>query len=149
MSFSQGAIPSQEEMCQITQPQQKEIELLKQKLNMVEDNMSSTDQKVEMIADMPTSGKSPSWADKTSVGGYSELHFNNLVNKTRNNGAGDRDRIDFHRFVLLFGYEFSDRIRFFSEFKLEHGLVKDNDNDTAAGAAITSPGEVELEQARY
>lgn len=44
---------------------------------------------------------------------------------------------DFHRFVLLFGHSFSDRIKFWSEFELEHSLVE--------GGAET--GEIALEQA--
>jgi len=67
----------------------------------------------------------------TSVGGYGELHYNNLDSKKE---------FDFHRFVLFFNHKFSDRIRFFSELELEHAWVK----DTPAGS---SKGEVELEQA--
>lgn len=69
---------------------------------------------------------------KTTVGGYGELHYNNLDSKKE---------IDFHRFVLFFGHRFSDRVRFFSELELEHAWVK----DTQSGAS--SKGEVELEQA--
>ena len=43
---------------------------------------------------------------------------------------------DFHRFVLFFGHQFTDRLRFFSEVELEHALSGDGEN-----------GEVELEQA--
>ncbi|MGB1989400.1 MAG: porin [Cycloclasticus pugetii] len=42
----------------------------------------------------------------------------------------------FHRFVLFFGHEFTDDIRFFSELELEHSLSGDGKD-----------GEVELEQA--
>lgn len=72
-------------------------------------------------------------ASRSTFGGYGELHYNNLNNK----GTGaDKQEMDFHRFVLFFGHQFSDNIRFFSEFELEHALSAD-------GAA----GEVELEQA--
>jgi opacity protein-like surface antigen len=67
----------------------------------------------------------------TSIGGYGELHYNNLDSK---------DEIDFHRFVLFFGHRFNEQIRFFSELELEHALVKDTSN-------ASGPGEVELEQA--
>jgi hypothetical protein len=73
------------------------------------------------------------WANKTTIGGYGELHYNNLDGK---NGASDKDEIDFHRFVLFFGHEFTDDIRFFSELELEHSIAGDGKN-----------GEVELEQA--
>ena len=55
------------------------------------------------------------------------------VRKTPDN---DKEQIDFHRFVLFFGHEFTDRLRFFSEVELEHSLAGDD-----------KPGEVELEQA--
>ena len=70
--------------------------------------------------------------DKTSIGGYGELHYNNLDDQ---NGSSDKDEIDFHRFVLFFGHEFNDDLRFFSELEVEHAVVE--------GGA----GAVELEQA--
>jgi hypothetical protein len=70
---------------------------------------------------------------KTSIGGYGELHYNNLDNQ----GAGeDKDEIDFHRFVLFFDHEFNDRLRLFTELELEHSLAGEG-----------KEGEVELEQA--
>jgi hypothetical protein len=66
-------------------------------------------------------------ASRVNIGGYGELHYNNI--------EGDAE-IDFHRFVLFFGHQFTDRIRFFSELEVEHALAGDG-----------QPGEVELEQA--
>jgi hypothetical protein len=66
------------------------------------------------------------WWEKTSLGGYGELHLN----------TGDKDEIDFHRWVLFVNHRFSDRVKLFSEFELEHSLSGDG-----------KPGEVELEQA--
>lgn len=63
------------------------------------------------------------------VAGYMDFH----VNKER----GDAFRPDFHRFVLLFGHSFSDRIKFWSELELEHALVEGGE----------ASGEVALEQA--
>ena len=78
-------------------------------------------------------------SSNTTVGGYGELHYNNL-----SNGAGtDKKLLDLHRFVLFVNHEFNDDIRFFSEFEIEHAFVSDN-ND---GSGNTSPGEVEVEQA--
>jgi len=62
------------------------------------------------------------------LGGYGELHYNNV--------SGQPDELDFHRFVLFFGYDFSERIRMRSEFELEHAVAGDGKN-----------GEVEIEQA--
>lgn len=74
---------------------------------------------------------------ETTIGGYGELHYNNLSSDVDNK---DKKEFDFHRFVLFFAHEFDDKIRFFSEVELEHALVK----DTADGSG---PGEMELEQA--
>ena len=67
------------------------------------------------------------WWERTSIGGYGELHLN----------QGDKEQVDFHRWVLFVNHRFTDRIKFFSEFELEHSLVKGNKDE----------GEVELEQA--
>ena len=88
----------------------------------------------ESIADS-SSGiqKLANFADKTTIGGYGEVHYNNLSGK---GGASDKDEIDFHRFVLFFGHEFTDSIRFFSELELEYNLSGDGKD-----------GQVQLEQA--
>ena len=67
-------------------------------------------------------------ASKTSIGGYGELHFS---------GGDDTkdDQVDIHRFVIFLGHEFSDDIKFFSEFEIEHSLAGEG-----------KPGEVEMEQ---
>ena len=71
-------------------------------------------------------------ANKVHIGGYGELHYNNWEFP---DGTKFRE-IDFHRFVLFFGYDFSDSIRFHSELELEHSIAGDGQN-----------GEIELEQA--
>ena len=71
----------------------------------------------------------------TTLGGYGELHFNNLEN--RKDGS-NKDEIDFHRFVLFIGHRFSESIRFYSEVEIEHAFIEDNTGGTG------SPGEVEL-----
>ncbi|MFV2005341.1 MAG: porin, partial [Gammaproteobacteria bacterium] len=72
----------------------------------------------------------------TTVGGYGELHYNNL-----SNGKGkDKKEMDFHRFVLFFGHRFNDKTRFFSELELEHSAIADTDDGS-------SPGSVSIEQA--
>jgi len=67
-------------------------------------------------------------AGVTKVGGYGEMQYRNL------DSAKD---IDFRRFVLFFGHNFSDRIRFFSELELEHAFLANGEGK----------GEIELEQA--
>ena len=71
------------------------------------------------------------WAEKTTVGGYGEIHWANTNNKKQ---------VDSHRFVLYFGHQFTDKLRFFSELEVEHGFISDTDGGD-------TDGEVELEQA--
>ena len=71
-----------------------------------------------------------------SIGGYGEVHYNNLDAEDDKN---DKDEFDIHRFVLFFGYEFADNLRFFSEFEIEHGGVQSSGDPLG--------GEVEIEQA--
>jgi len=122
-------MPSQEEMWQIIQKQQREIEALKT-------GQEANTEKVEAAADAIESvdsdkqgshstGKVASWIENTQIGGYGEMHYNNLDSKKE---------IDFHRFVLFFGHQFTDNLRFFSELEVEHDNTEDN-------------GAVELEQA--
>jgi hypothetical protein len=49
---------------------------------------------------------------------------------------GDKEQIDFHRFVLFIDHEFNDRMQLITEIELEHSIAGDG-----------QPGEVELEQA--
>ncbi len=71
-----------------------------------------------------------------SIGGYGEVHYNNLEAE---DDSRDKDEFDIHRFVLFFGYQFTDKLRFYSEFEIEHGGVE-SDGDPLGG-------EVEIEQA--
>ena len=129
--------PTIEELWAIIQKQQAEIEALKSQQQDTAKQAAEADEKAEaavVAVEDSGSGKSSqsSWADRTTIGGYGELHYNNI----NNDGIDDKNEIDFHRFVLFFGHEFTDRLRFFSELELEHALAGDGKN-----------GEVELEQA--
>ena len=104
----------------ITQ-QQKVLASLEKRLDETEQKLNATADQVEVKAE-------ESIFTKTSIGGYGELHYNNYENSDA--------KIDFHRFVLFFGHEFSDNVRFFSEFELEHSIAGEGKS-----------GEVELEQA--
>lgn len=64
------------------------------------------------------------------VAGYMDFHVNKL--------GEDPFQPDFHRFVLLFGHSFSDRIKFWSELELEHSILEPSEG---------TGGELELEQA--
>ena len=77
---------------------------------------------------------------KVSLGGYGEIHYNHYNQDPEFGGKQQKDQVDAHRFVLFVGYDFNERVRFFSELEIEHGLAKDTDDGSG-------PGEVELEQA--
>lgn len=122
-----NAAPSNEELYSMIQQLKAENAALKNQVDASDEAVEAVVVQAEKMATF--SGV----ADKVSIGGYGELHYNNLDDQ---NGTSDSDAIDFHRFVLFFGYEFSDDLRFFSELELEHSLSGDG-----------KPGEVELEQA--
>ena len=102
---------------------------------VTEDRLISTVEYVE--AQSSGSGSAGGWWERTSVGGYGEIHYNDI---DADDSSRDLKETDAHRYVLFFNHEFSDRVRFFSELEVEHGLVK----DTADGS---NGGEVEVEQA--
>ncbi|MCH8845435.1 MAG: porin [Proteobacteria bacterium] len=145
---SHAETPSAEEMWETIQQQQKLIEELKARLDDTDQRVAMNEVKVEEATEeveaaaeafetAQASTRGSSWADRTTVGGYGELHYNNLSdNNDTVDGDNSLDQVDFHRFVLYFGHEFTDNIRFFSELELEHALSGDGES-----------GEVELEQA--
>jgi len=97
-------------------------------LKSLEKRLDETEQRLEATADQVESSTSTSLFAKTTIGGYGELHYNNYEDTEAN--------VDFHRFVLFFGHEFTEKLRFFSEFELEHSIAGEG-----------QAGEVELEQA--
>ncbi len=135
------AAPSIEELYKIIQEQQKQIKALESKVDAAAHQAAEADKKIEAAGAQIEEASQPvataAAVSKTAVGGYGELHYNNL---NGDGGASDLDEIDFHRFVLFFGHAFNDRTRFFSELEIEHALVEDTDDGSG-------PGEVELEQA--
>ncbi len=66
-----------------------------------------------------------------SIGGYGELHYN----RSQSGENVPTLKLDFHRFIIYYGYAFSEEWSFKSEVELEHNLVYDGE------------GELELEQA--
>lgn len=145
----QAASPTNEEIWallqdmkgQMDQVQQQNQELkaendkLKSKVEATEQVAREANAAVEAVAEATEEAVQSAKliSDKTTIGGYGELHYNNLEDQ---HGDSDKDEVDFHRFVLFFGHEFRDDLRFFSELELEHSLSGDGKD-----------GEVELEQA--
>jgi len=116
---------------------QQQIDELKRQIAQNEEKTNETDAKVEAVAEVMESAQPHvAKASKTTIGGYGELHYNNLNAK---DPSRDVEMIDLHRFVLFFGHEFNDKTRFYSEVEVEHAFVADSGGDT--------PGEVEIEQA--
>lgn len=132
--------PSNDELYRIIQQQQEQIEELKRELRRADGETGDEAKRERLEAKIEAQQKQidalaeradrPSLAERVDIGGYGELHYNNFDRNEKD------DKIDFHRFVLYFGHEFTDNIRFFSELELEHALSGDGE-----------PGEVELEQA--
>lgn len=112
----------------------QQLREIRNKLDELDKGVSQNSDAVEAISEeVEERGDKPSVFDRMSIGGYGELHYNNY---DAEESQHDKDELDFHRFVLFFGYEFRDDLRFFSEFEIEHALSGDG-----------KPGEVELEQA--
>ncbi|HET7687025.1 MAG TPA: hypothetical protein VFK46_00185, partial [Candidatus Macondimonas sp.] len=106
---------------------QEEIEALRQRLEEAERRLDAL---AETTAAPPTASSA---LQNLHLGSYGELHYNNLENDET---GARKDEIDFHRFVVFLGYDFTDRIRLRSEIELEHAIAGDDQN-----------GEIELEQA--
>jgi len=100
-------------------------------LAVTDEEFKALQEQMNQLADAVESQPSSS-AKQVHIGGYGELHYNNLE---KPNGEEFKE-LDFHRFVLFFGYDFSDSIRFHSELELEHSIAGEGQN-----------GEIELEQA--
>ena len=102
-----------EELKDLILKQQREIDGLKARIKSNEQKVEATGEMLDKASVQPahtaTSGNS-----KTHIGGYGELHYNNL---------DSGNEIDFHRFVLFFSHDFTDSLRLFSELELEHAGV--------------------------
>ena len=109
-----------------------ENQSLKGQLKTTEKQVAATSEQVEKVTNKSATGMA-SWAEKTRLGGYGELHYNKLEGE---GGEKDKDEIDFHRFVLFLGHTFNERTRFFSELEVEHSIAGEG-----------KKGEIELEQA--
>jgi len=106
---------------------------LKKQIKNTEQQVADNTAAVEIVSEnTPMIEKAAGWFDRTTIGGYGELHYQNRSKEDE----GHKEDIDFHRFVLFFGHDFTDNLRFFSELELEHSIAGDDKN-----------GEIELEQA--
>lgn len=123
--FTNNAVMANEETAEL----RKVIAEQKAALAAIEKRLAENEKRLDATASAVESSTNTS---ATTIGGYGELHYNNI----KNNNGSDYQKVDFHRFVLFIGHEFNSKVRFFSEFELEHSLSGEG-----------KPGEVELEQA--
>ena len=77
-------------------------------------------------------GQDEFFQPESSIGGYGELHWNKANDV---DGNQTKNTMDFHRFIIYYGYNWTDKWSFKSEVELEHNFVADGE------------GELELEQA--
>ena len=120
--LDERTIPSNAELWELLQEQQAVIEEQQAEIEQLSERLEATGDAFESIQ-AGGGGSGSSWYDRTTLGGYGELHYNNLKNQ-RTGGSG-KEAIDFHRFVLFIGHEFNESIRFFSELEVEHSLAGD------------------------
>ncbi len=121
---------SMAEIMALLKTQQAEIEALKAQLQQTNQKVEATAGAVETVASSGSGGtKGARWTEKTQLGGYGEIHYNNKKN-------GKTDEVDNHRFVLFVEHAFTDDVRFVSEIELEHSIAGEGKG-----------GEVEVEQA--
>ncbi|MDO6681893.1 MULTISPECIES: porin [unclassified Oceanobacter] len=109
--------------------QQDTIRQLEQRIQQLEESLNG---RMEMMADAIDAQQQTSSHSNIHFGGYGELNYHNLSV----DGTDDK-QLDFRRWVLFVGYDFSDRVHFHSEFEVEHTVVPGSDGE----------GAVELEQA--
>lgn len=121
LAMAISAAPFAAQAAQSAEDLQKQIDILAQEIESLK-------------SDQGSSAANP--FGKVSLGGYGELHYNHYNKDPEGGGKQQKDEIDLHRFVLFVGYDFTDKVRFFSEFEIEHALAGDG-----------APGEVEVEQA--
>lgn len=129
-----GATPSLGELWAVVQEQSAQIKALKTELENANKKVAVTEERLDVTTNYVESVDfgEPS-ESKTVLGGYGEFHYNKL---NARDSSKDLRKADYHRWVMFLNHEFSDRVRYFSEFELEHSLAGDG-----------KPGEVELEQA--
>ncbi len=86
-------------------------------------------------AEQELAGKQQASSSSTRIGGYAEVHYNNLDSQ---NGGADKNEIDLHRAVVEFEHHFNKDVRAEIEIEIEHAYVDDSSS---------SNGELEVEQA--
>lgn len=141
-SFAAEDTPTVEQLWQLVQAQQEELDQLREALestrtttNTVQIQSLENSERIEAVGeiiDQPGGASGSNWADRTTIGGYGEMLYNDETSSPTGK------ELDVQRFVLFVGHEFRDDLRFFSEVEIEHSFIADD---------ARAPGAVELEQA--
>ncbi len=103
-----------------------DMEDLKASIKKMEAKIKSIEETNDALASSLEGSGEQGWYNKTSLGGYGELHWEN---------HSQAKKVDAHRYVLFIGHEFNEYLNFVSEFELEHAIAGEGKG-----------GEVELEQ---
>ena len=118
MATAQAAERSIEELWQIVERQQAQIESLtvaleatRTKLDTTGQQARITEERLSVTADYIENVSAGASEKRLSIGGYGEMHYNNV---DASDNSGDFKELDLHRFVTFMNYDFTDRIRFFS-----------------------------------
>src|SRR5262245_5392155 len=130
-SASAGELEAAKELKESTQPVASELQNLRAARDSQVEPAAPAVQQSTLIATSSSRTDVGAGTEIQNVpyAGYMETHLNHDgLNPTT---------FDFHRFVLLFGHGFGDRIRFWSELELEHAFVEGREES----------GEIALEQA--
>ena len=132
-----AADPTNAEIMQMMKEMKEEMADLKKENENLKGEVSDVAGSVDAVADATDEAikAQVKLSNKTTLGGYGELHYNTLRDQK---GDSNKDQMDFHRFVLFVNHEFNDKMRLVTELELEHSLT---------GGDGGTPGEVELEQA--
>ncbi len=139
---AQEDMPNQKELWKMIQEQKKLIDSQQKQIESLAGQIKQADKKADAATQQVSEVKQEQkkigavggagaasgngWWERTQLGGYGELHYN----------GGEKDEIDFHRFVLMGSHQFNDKIRLFTELELEHSVAGEG-----------KEGEIELEQA--
>jgi len=110
-------------------------------LAVTDEEFKALQDQFNLLVEQVENNSNSSVSSDTTVGGYGEIHYNNL-----NDGNGNNKKeIDFHRFVLFVNHQFNDNIRFFSELEVEHGTIADTDDGSSAGSVAIEQAYVQFD----
>ncbi len=74
------------------------------------------------------------FSPKTTIGGYGELHYNQENTEI----GSDKKSLDFHRFVIFFGYNWTEKWSFKSEVEIEHNFVGNGQGELSIEQAFVN-----------